>query len=500
LVAESEDLSEINRLLKQEIAHRRRAEEANATFAAIVEHSNDGIIGQKLDGTIVTWNNGAQRIFGYTAEEAIGRPISILSPADNSDEPSHIVQAIRRGEVVQHFETAGLRKDGTEIKVSLTVSPIRDSAGKVVGASRIARDITLRKQMEQALREGEARARAILDTAVDAIITIDAQGIVESFNKAAERLFGYSPVEVIGKNVSMLMPEPFRGQHDGYLRSYIETGHARIIGIGREVTAQRKDGTRFPADLAVSEVHLGHRRLFTGIVRDISDRKRLEQEILEISDREKRRIGQDLHDSLGQLLTGIGFKSKSLQNKMSARGLPEAQSAGQIADLVTQAISESRGLARGLQPVAPGPMGLMSALGELATGITDIFKMPCTFRCPDPVTVDDPAVATQLYRIAQEATNNAIRHGKAKSIEIELKREQGALKLTVRDDGIGFPETAPRTSGLGLQIMRYRAGLIGATIVIGRRVSGGTVVTCECAASSPSPRTPGEGRSEGARD
>jgi len=128
-VAELDDLSEMNKLLKQEIAHRRRAEEANATFAAIVENSNDGIIGQKLDGTIVTWNKGAERIFGYTSEEACGRPISILSPPESTDENSRIVQAIRRGEMVQHFETVRVRKDGRRIDVSLTVSPIRDSTG-----------------------------------------------------------------------------------------------------------------------------------------------------------------------------------------------------------------------------------------------------------------------------------------------------------------------------------------------------------------------------------
>src|SRR5205814_9358901 len=129
------------------------------------------------------------------------------------------------------------------------------------------------------------------------------------------------------------------------------TNQPKIIGIGREVVGQRKDGTVFPVDLAVSEVRLGPRRLFTGLVRDLSERRRLEQEILDISDREKRRIGQDLHDSLGQLLTGIGFKSKSLENKIAARDLPEANAARQIADLVTQETSQARALARGLQPV-----------------------------------------------------------------------------------------------------------------------------------------------------
>jgi two-component system, LuxR family, sensor kinase FixL len=472
-------LAEVNRLLKQEIAHRRRAEEANATFAAIVENSSDAIIGQKLDGTIVTWNKGAEQIYGYTSEEACGRSITILAPPERIDETTRIVQAIRRGQVVNPFETERVTKDGRRIQISLTVSPIRDSTGKIVGASRISHDITRRKAMEQALRESEAKARGILDTAVDAIITIDATGGIESFNKAAERLFGYRPSEVIGKNVRLLMPEPYHGQHDGYLRNYLQTGQARIIGIGREVVALRKDGTSFPADLAVSEVRLGQRRLFTGIVRDISERKRLEQEILEISDREKRRIGQDLHDSLGQLLTGIGFKSKSLENKLAGREGPEADGAKQIAALVTQAISQARGLARGLQPVDPKPGGLMSALGELAQSIQDLFRVSCVFRCVEAVEVNDPAAATHLYRIAQEACHNAVKHGQAGQIIIELARDRERVVLRVRDNGVGFSKPAAASRGMGLQIMRYRAAMVGGSITIAPNEAGGCMITCQ---------------------
>lgn len=471
--------AEMNRLLKQEIAHRRRAEEANAKFAAIVENSNDAIIGQKLDGTIVTWNKGAELIFQYTADEACGRSTSILVPPGRDDEGSRIIQAIRRGEIVQTFETEGLRKDGSRIDISLTVSPICDSTGRVVGASRIARDITQRRQIEQALRESEAKARAILDTAVDAIITIDRSGNVESFNKAAERLFGFDAEEVVGRNVRLLMPEPYRGNHDAYLQNYMQTGVAKIIGIGREVIAQRKNGTTFPVDLAVSEVNLGDRRLFTGIIRDISERKRLEQEILEISDREKRQIGQDLHDSLGQLLTGIGFKSKSLQNKIIARQGAEAESAGQIADLVLQAISQARSLARGLQPVEPKPDGLMSALKELSLSVQDLFKVVCRFECPEPIQLNDPAAATHLYRIAQEACNNAIKHGRAQSITIEFARKGGRLVLSVLDNGSGFTQSPQASKGMGMQIMRYRAAMIGASISIQPGPSGGTIVVCE---------------------
>jgi two-component system, LuxR family, sensor kinase FixL len=470
-------LARANEELQREIGYRRRAEEQHAKFAAIIESSNDAIIAHHLDGTIVTWNKGAERLFGYSADEAQGRSISMLVPPDVDDELPRTAQAIRRGEPVQQLELIRIRKDGTRIAVSLTVSPIKDTVGRIVGVSRIARDVTQQKQTEQALRESEAKARAILDTAVDGIITIDHRGIIKSFNRASERLFGYRAGEVIGKNVNMLMPEPYRGEHDGYLRNYLQTGIAKIIGIGREVVAQRKDGGTFPIDLSVSEVQLGDPLLFSGIIHDLSERRMLEKEILEISEKEKRRMGQDLHDGLGQLLTGIGFKSKFLENKLAKQGLPEAESARQLAELVTQAIAESRAISRGLQPVSLEVTGLMSALQELAANLQQIFKIGCTFVCPEQILVADGGTSMHLYRIAQEAANNAIKHGKATSVTITLERRDSNLRLAVIDDGVGFVPGIS-SGGMGLHIMRYRAAMIGATLLIESRPEGGTAVSC----------------------
>src|SRR5262249_51957604 len=155
-------------------------------------------------------------------------------------------------------------------------------------------------------------------------------------------IFGYQAGEVIGRNVSVLMPSPHREQHDGYISSYRHTGHARIIGIGREVTGRRKDGSIFPMDLSVSEVKLADRRLFTGFVRDITDRKRLEKEILEISDREQRRIGHDLHDGLCQELAGIELMSEVLEQNLSKRSKAAAERVGHIGKKVREAIGHTR--------------------------------------------------------------------------------------------------------------------------------------------------------------
>ncbi|HSV13778.1 MAG TPA: PAS domain S-box protein [Tepidisphaeraceae bacterium] len=335
---------------------------------------------------------------------------------------------------------------------------------------------------EAALRDSASRADAILNTTVDGIITIDERGLIESFNPAAERLFGYTAAEVIGRNVSQLMPQPYQGEHDQYIRNYLTTGRPKIIGLGREVLGLRKDGATFPMHLAVSEVRLpgapGRPRLFTGIVHDLSERKRLERELLEISDREQRRIGRDLHDGLGQQLAGIGFLSKSLENRLAAQDSPEAADARKIAELVAVAIAQARAMARGLHPVDLKASGLMSALEELAANVEGIFRVRCALDCPQPVLLSDNAVAVHAYRIAQEAVNNALRHGKAKRIVISLERAGSAVTLKVHDDGSGLPATPIKNGGMGMQIMRYRAALISASLSFTPAQPHGTVVSC----------------------
>jgi len=333
------------------------------------------------------------------------------------------------------------------------------------------------RQAASALRDSAERLRAILETAVEGIITIDERGLIESFNPAAERIFGYPAKEVIGRNVSLLMPTPHREQHDAYIGNYLRTGHAKIIGIGREIVARRKNGTVFPMDLSVSEVRLADRRLFTGFIRDITGRKRLEKEILDISEREQRRIGQDLHDGLCQHLAGIELMSQVLEQKLARRSKAAAAQAGDIAKNVREAIRHTRLLARGLSPVTLESEGLMSALQELALNTQNIFGVACKLDCNPPVPVRDYPAAMHLFRLAQEAVSNAIKHGRAKRILIRLQAERGRVILSVIDNGAGFPAQIPKSKGMGLRIMQSRVGMIGGTLSIERNASGGASVT-----------------------
>jgi PAS domain S-box-containing protein len=452
-----------------------------------------------------------------------------------------------------------------------------------------------------ALRDSEERLRAILETAVEGIITINEHGLIESFNPSAEKIFGYTAGEAVGQNVKLLMPAPYRQEHDDHLKKYRQTGHAKIIGIGREVIGRRKDGSIFPMDLSVNEVKLASRRMFTGFVRDITepknaekallhyaamiessddaiigktldghitswnrgaeivfgysrkemigkpisilipdDRKdeepgilekikrgesvehyetirrrkngklidisvtvspirdaggkiigaskvarditeriRLEREIIEISNREQQRIGQDLHDGLGQELTGIELMCQVLEQKLAAKSKAEAKQVGEIGQHIRDAISHTRKLARGLSPVEFEANGLMSALHELAAHVQKLFRIECRFECFEPVLIRNNGFATHLYRIVQEAINNAIKHGKAKHILISLKPAGDRFALTVTDDGLGFSDETKKGGGMGLHIMKYRAGVMNAALEVGSGVDGaGTTVVC----------------------
>lgn len=331
---------------------------------------------------------------------------------------------------------------------------------------------------KQALQASEANARAILETTVDGIITIDAEGHIESFNEAAEDIFGYETHEVIGKNVRILMPSPYRQEHDNYIESYHETGEKRIIGIGREVTGQRKDGSTFPMDLAVSEVQRHDRITFTGIVRDISERRRLEQEILSISEQERRRIGQDLHDGLGQMLTGTGLLHKNLADRLGREDHPMAEEAAEITDLIRDADQYARDLARGLTPVDLEASGLSEALRRLADNAQRLFDVNCVFEETGTTLVHNSQAATHLYRITQEAVNNAVRHGEAERIRIILAGGSDQVRLRVHDNGSGFDQSDTENGGMGLRIMKYRARIIGGSFDVSSTIGTGTTVTC----------------------
>ena len=467
-----------------QFTERRRTEDALQKTADRLSRAQEvaslGSWEHNLEAGTTVWSDQMYRLFGV-APDAFEPSLDAITAFSSPEDRSRIEDAlasVRKQADSFRLEHRLQPRDGSE-RWMLTQARRSADGARLVGTTL---DITELKETKQALEESEARAQAILNTTVDGIITIDADGIIESFNPAAEDIFGYDADEVVGKNVNVLMPPPHREQHDDYLRNYHETGRRNIIGVGREVTGKRKDGTTFPMDLAVSEVDLGARTIFTGIVRDISERRRLEKEILNVSEQERRRIGQDLHDGLGQMLTGIGLLSQDLARQLEEEDHERADDMTEITEHIKEADQYARDLSHGLIPVdveSSDPSALPEALRRLSTNAERLFDVTCEFQEVETAHIQDNTTATHLYRIAQEAVNNAVRHGSADHIRVLLAAGTEQLRLQVRDDGSGFDtDDTAEADGMGVHIMNYRARIIGGTLDIHSDLGEGTVVTC----------------------
>ena len=337
-------------------------------------------------------------------------------------------------------------------------------------------DITDLKRAEEALHEERSFASAVLDTVGALVVVLDPQGRIVRFNGACERTTGYSSAEVIGGQVWDL----FGTQEEGArFREIFEQLRAGQIPAPYEGAWATRQGER--RVIAWSSTALGDSRgvleyvILTGI--DVTESKRLERTILEISGREQRRIGQDLHDGLGQHLTGVAFMSKTLEQKLREKALPEAVDAAKIVGLVNEAINKTRELSRGLLPVLSDAGGLMASLERLTLEVEDLFQVPCRFECDQPVWIQDSDVATNLYHIGQEAVNNALKHGRPHNIVIRLAGDSEGFFLSVDDDGAGVC-ALPGSGGMGLLIMSYRAKMIGGKLEVRPGPDGGTSVRC----------------------
>jgi len=345
-----------------------------------------------------------------------------------------------------------------------------------------------------ALRESEARFAGIINSATDGIITVDHEHRIVLFNPAAEQMFGHRAEAMLGQRLDGLIPHRFHHAHTSHVHRFGETGvTSRRMGRLGTIFGVRADGTEFPIEASISQVDAGGQKLFTVILRDVTERKQLEAAVVAAAEGERGRIARDLHDGLGQQLGGALFLSDLLHRDLKKRTAAEATRAGQVNELVAEALQQARELARGLYPVPPEPDGLMTALQNLADRVTRDRKIDCNFDADAAVLLPDQTLATHLYRIAQEAVNNALKHSGANQIEIRLQLGSDMLELSVRDYGQGLPTPAP-AQGLGMQTMRHRANMINAQLATQNAPGGGVRVACSLRRtwSNPHPTSPTE--------
>jgi PAS domain S-box-containing protein len=483
------ELARINDMLREQIAERTRADAALRESEERLRQMADNIgevvwILDVATRKVLYVSPAYESIWGRTSESLYRSVDSFLDSVVPED---HVIarESFERHMIEPVDVIYRIKGRHGEIRwVRSRSRPIRDANGNTWRVTGIAEDITDLKHAEAEL----SRLASIVESSDDAIIGKSLDGLITSWNSGAERIYGYTPAEILRQPCQVLLPPEHRATVLPLLQRV--AGGERIETF--ETVRVRKDGSIFHVSITLSAVRDSAGNIIgaSEIERDITERKRLEEEVLQISERERRRIGQDLHDGLGQHLTGIAFLSKSLQQRLGAKSVAsqpptadESAEAGQIAELVQQAVGQTRALARGLHPVEPSSNGLMAALTELAVRTEAFFHLECAFEYERPVLLPDNVMATHLYRIAQEAVTNAVKHARAKAIRIRLEQHADAWQLSIEDDGVGLPDPAPIETGLGLRIMHYRAKMIGGILAISCARPHGTIITCRVASN-----------------
>jgi PAS domain S-box-containing protein len=374
------------------------------------------------------------------------------------------------------------RHDGEHRWVSDTGQPRYDKNGIFTGYIGSCTDVTESRRKTDALTESERRLRAILDTAAEGIITINERGVIESANVATEKIFGYAASELIGQNVNMLMPSLFREEHGQYARDYQLAQQPKIVGIGREASGRRKDGSMVPIDLAISEIELADRRIFTGFVRDISERKKAEQiardfsgHLLHAQEAERARLARELHDDLTQRLARAAIDAGRIE-----RGASVADATDTLRELREELVRLSEdvhSISYQLHPSLLEDLGFAEALKVECERFSKQESISSEVRLRDlPASLPRDA-ALGLFRVAQEALRNVARHAKARSAEVTVRKMDGGLQLAVHDDGVGFDPALKRDRlSLGLASMRERMRLLGGELDIDSAPGGGTTI------------------------
>jgi two-component system sensor kinase FixL len=482
-----------------------------ARWQAILDTARDAIIGIDAAGHVTLFNRAAEAMFGYDATEVVGRNVSALMPSPYRDEHDGYLSAYRETGVPKAIgrvrEVQGRRKNGDEFPIELSVSEAR--VGDDVMYSAIIRDVTDRKRAEQDLAESAARHRAVLDTAMWAIVGIDEEGRVLSMNPAAERLFGYAAGDVVGRNVTVLMPSPYRDEHGEYLRRYLATGERRIIGIGREVVGRRSDGSTFPMYLAVNDTLLGGRHLFTGVIRDLTQEKAAEERersLMKLAAQHERladigavtaRIAHDF----GNPLAGLQMTAESVLRRI-------ARDPGAAAETVCPGVETMLATAKRLevlirdfkefareQQLQLAEIEVPALLREVtAAWETEAEARGITLRSETDVEVSllIRGDRTKLQRVLDNLVKNALEavdRGPG-LVRLQVSRpSDDRICIVVEDDGPGLPvgvnvfamfeTTKPHGTGLGLPICQEIVRAHGGGIEVASRQPTGTIFHVE---------------------
>jgi PAS domain S-box-containing protein len=483
------------RMRRESGAMRGELADVQARVGGLVESAMDAIITVDESQRIVHFNAAAEKAFRWPRRAVIGQPLEMLIPERfRGAHHGHVERfgataATSRGMGAQTVLHA-LRADGSEFPIEASISQHEEGGRKLLTV--ILRDITLRLQAAQALERSEARLRGILDSAMDAIITVDEGQHIVLFNAAAETVFGCPREQAMGAPLDWFIPERFRAGHRELVRRFGESGEtSRRMGHARVVMGLRRNGAEFPIEASISHATEGGQRFYTVILRDVTERVRAEQ-ALEASrkevqglaiaastarEQEKSRIARELHDELGQALTALKIDVSWLREnggKPSQERLDKLES---MARLLDATVAAARRISADLRPMMLDDLGLMAASEWLVENFTQRTGIACELVVGGgDLDLADPH-ATTVFRTLQECLTNAAKHSKATQVEVALERENGEIVLTVSDNGRGFvPGDARKPGSFGQIGLRERAYLIGGRIAFDSAPGQGTRV------------------------
>lgn len=476
--------------LLAERQRRRRSEEARRHLAAIVESSNDAIIGTSLDGEIVSWNTGAELIYGYTADEVRGRNISIIVPSDRRDELIESLKKRRKGEEIKNFETVRLRKNGERIDVSVSVSPIKDERGHVVADATITRDVSESKRAEEALRESEERFRMVADTAPVLIWMVGTDKLCTFVNRAWLEFTGRTMEEELGEGwADGVHPDDYERCLSTYFTEFDARRNFRM-----EYRLKRHDGEhRWLLETGVSRyLPDGTFAGYTGSCIDITERKQAEEQrkqaeeelqrlagqLILLQEEERRRIAAELHDSLGQSLVVIKNRATiCLRDATDTYRITEQLE--EISSTATSAIDEVHEIAHNLRPYELDRLGLVKAVEAMLSKISNSSSIRLSSQLDKIDGLLSPAAETNVFRIIQEGLSNVVKHADATEAHVAVKQDDSRLIVSISDNGKGFRGQngeVGRGAGFGLAGIAERARMLGGSSALETRPLGGTTL------------------------
>ena len=459
-------------------------------LAAIVKSSQEVIVSKDLNGIIMSWNEAAERLFGYDAAEAIGSDILMLVPSEERGEVMLRFALLMDGVRPPNFEAVRIAKDGRHVEVAGTLSPIRDSSQKLTGVSLIFRDIGERKRAEG----DHAQLAAIVESSNDAILIRGLDHTILSWNAAAERLFGWTAAEAVGQPIDLIVPP----ERTGNLRRFVEGTVRGETMSPVETIHLRKDGARIPTQITFSPVkdQQGKVIAHSYTVRDMTEFKRKEEtlrgyasrlrklsyRLRTVEEKERHAISRELHDRIGQELSTLGLILGSLGARLPQESLRTVEKQMHDMQALLKSIVENvRDVMAALRPPVLDDYGLLAALRQLAVEFAQRSGIAAELSGADLQSRLPPIVETAMYRISKEALNNVAKHAQAKHVEISLHEVSGRVILDIADDGVGFypNQVPPDTQHWGLTTMRERAEAVGIEFRLGSAPGAGTRIILE---------------------